>query len=418
MKSNKLLSALLILILLLTPTTAVWAKDVELNTVSATAAFTPRLSAPSKSNSYYYSSKNIFYSIGLGIPNCTAYAWGRAYEILKSKPKLSVDSAHYWYNYNKTNKYYPYGQTPKIGAIACWNNPYGGHVAVVEKIENGVVTLSNSAYNQIEFYTSTFPVGDKAAGQYGSGWSFYGYIYILDAATAEPTTGDVYRITSSDGVNLRKNAGTNNSVVGVIPYNAEITVTEYKSDTYLWGKTSYNGQSGWCVLDYAKLIKDNPTPALPSEKPPAATTPAVPETTTSAIEPTEVTTAPVLETDPQEETTAAMTEPSTASPTPSESAPPLFEGVKPTVTEPTFAPVITTFPEDLDLGMLVTPESIGDANGDGNVNVKDAILIQKYLAKAGVSEADIDISQADVNLDGVITVVDATCIQKIVAKII
>ncbi len=410
MKSNKFLSVLLILILLLTPTAAVSARDTEVAPVSATTAssFTPRLSAPSKSNSYYYSNKNIFYSIGYGMPNCTAYAWGRAYEILKTEPKLSVNSAHYWYNYNKTNKYYPYGQTPKLGAIACWNNPYGGHVAVVEKIENGVVTLSHSAYNQIVFYTSTFPVGDKCAGQYGSGWSFSGYIYILDGETAAPTTGDIYKITSGDGVNMRKGAGTSYSVVTAIPYNTEITVTEYKvAGGYTWGKTTYAGSTGWCVLDYAKLIKDNPTPALPGEKPATEPTTApteattVPEgTTTLPAEPTEVTAVP-------EETTV-----------PVESKPATYDEVQLPATEPTLPPDISAFPEDIDLGMMVTPEIRGDVNGDGYVNIKDANLIQKYVAKVGDGPIELNLEQADVNLDGAISIMDSTCLQKIVAKVV
>lgn len=89
------------------------------------------------------------------MPNCTAYAYGRAYEILGSEPKLSWNNAEQWYDYNKSNGYYKYGKDPKVGAIACWSYSYGGgHVAVVEKVENGVITLSNSAYSGDNF---TFP---------------------------------------------------------------------------------------------------------------------------------------------------------------------------------------------------------------------------------------------------------------------
>lgn len=70
------------------------------------------------------------------MPNCTAYAYGRAYEILGSEPKLSWNNAEQWYGYNKANGYYKYGQTPKVGAIACWSYSYGGgHVAVVERLK-------------------------------------------------------------------------------------------------------------------------------------------------------------------------------------------------------------------------------------------------------------------------------------------
>ncbi len=64
-----------------------------------------------------------------------------------------------------------------------------------------------------------------------------------------------WKITSDDGVKLRSGAGTSYSQVGYIPYKAEITVTETKSaGGYTWGKTSYGGVSGWCVLNYAEKI--------------------------------------------------------------------------------------------------------------------------------------------------------------------
>ena len=102
--------------------------------ISASAlTFTPRYSMPNTDNEYYYSSKNPFYSAGYGLPNCTAYAYGRIYEITGKRPNLSTGNAENWYGYNQSNGYYEYGQTPRLGAIACWSyGGSGGHVAVVE----------------------------------------------------------------------------------------------------------------------------------------------------------------------------------------------------------------------------------------------------------------------------------------------
>ena len=58
------------------------------------------------------------------MPNCTAYAYGRAYEILGSEPKLSWNNAEQWYDYNKSNGYYKYGQTPKVAQLPA------GHITV------------------------------------------------------------------------------------------------------------------------------------------------------------------------------------------------------------------------------------------------------------------------------------------------
>lgn len=122
------------------------------------------------------------------MPNCTAYAYGRAYEILGSEPKLSWNNAEQWYGYNKANGYYKYGQTPKVGAIACWSYSYGGgHVAVVEKVENGVITLSNSAYSGDNFYISTASISDPKVGG-NKGWNFQGYIYLGDFSGSTSTT--------------------------------------------------------------------------------------------------------------------------------------------------------------------------------------------------------------------------------------
>lgn len=137
----------------------------SMSMIASAASFSPRLSAPSSSNKYYYSNLNVFYKYGYGMPNCTAYAYGRAYEILGSEPKLSWNNAEQWYDYNKSNGYYKYGQTPKVGAIACWSyNGGGGHVAVVEKVENGQITFSNSAWSGKKFYLSYASTSDKNAG--------------------------------------------------------------------------------------------------------------------------------------------------------------------------------------------------------------------------------------------------------------
>lgn len=132
--------------------------------------FVPRTTAP-KNNSYY-TSKNAYYKCGYGMPNCTAYAYGRAYEILDSKPKLCMGNAYEWYGYNKQHKYYDYGKKPKLGAICCWAR---GHVAVVEKIAGDKVTISESHYSGRYFDTKTITKGNES--KYCG--SFQGYIYIL-----------------------------------------------------------------------------------------------------------------------------------------------------------------------------------------------------------------------------------------------
>lgn len=104
--------------------------------------FIPRYTAPDISDYHYYSYNNPFYP-KYGMPNCTCYAWGRAYELLGDKPNLSTGNAGEWFEYNKRNGYYPYGSTPKLGAIACWT----GHVSVVENINGNSIITSESNWS-------------------------------------------------------------------------------------------------------------------------------------------------------------------------------------------------------------------------------------------------------------------------------
>lgn len=137
-----------------------------------------RTTAPSKTSKYYYSTSNPFYSAGYGMPNCTAYAWGRWYELLGKRPtKLSTRNAENWYT---NNDGYKRGKTAKLGAIICWSkgkvgvaSDGAGHVAIVEEIKpDGSIITSNSAYKSTNFYLKEIPSTYKLAG-----YTFQGFIY-------------------------------------------------------------------------------------------------------------------------------------------------------------------------------------------------------------------------------------------------
>lgn len=337
---------------------------------NAASTFSPRLSAPASSNKYYYSDLNVFYKYGYGMPNCTAYAYGRAYEILKTEPKLSWGNAENWYGYNKSNGYYSYGKTPKLGAIACWSySGGGGHVAVVEKIENGQITFSNSAWSGTNFYLTYASTSDSNAGG-ASWWNFQGYIYVGDFTGGQAETlpiaykTGIYKTTAA--LNMRSGVGTGNSVLLTIPSNTQITITNVKSDSdYNWGYTTYNGKNGWVCMDYCSYVGavTQPTTAKPTTQP----TTAKPTTQPTTAQPT--TTVP------------ATTQPTTV-------APPANSGNKP-----------------------ANGLNVGDVNGDGYITIADATLIQQYVSSQ-IELTDEQISQCDFDFDGQITIMDTTCIQK------
>lgn len=59
----------------------------------------------------------------------------------------------------------------------------------------------------------------------------------------------------------------------------------------------------------------------------------------------------------------------------------------------------------------------GDVNLDGNVNVDDVTLLQKYIAES-VTLSDLQLAVADVNVSGNVDIDDVTTIQKYIAEII
>ena len=81
-------------------------------------------------------------------------------------------------------------------------------------------------------------------------------------------------------------------------------------------------------------------------------------------------------------------------------------------TRPT-TPTVTTTTKPTTATTVTEPTGIlGDVNGDGVVNVKDATAIQKYAAEMTV---ELNLKLADYNKDGYVNVKDATDIQKTTA---
>ena len=158
-------------------------------------AFTPRLTdAGIRDNFHWFSNDNPYYATGFGMPNCTAYAWGRFWEIGDpnntgaNKPNPNDlpgywDGGYWWREVNRN--VYQTGSTPQLGAVICFDNPgQSGHVAIVEVINpDGSIITSNSAYGGTFFYTQTL----YPSNNYG--WSTYicqGFIYNPNVSPTPP----------------------------------------------------------------------------------------------------------------------------------------------------------------------------------------------------------------------------------------
>lgn len=80
----------------------------------------------------------------------------------------------------------------------------------------------------------------------------------------------------------------------------------------------------------------------------------------------------------------------------------------------TTAPVYTTSPEEPYIATTAAAEPeiiIGDANLDGKVNISDATLVQRIVAKI-IKPNEKQSKAADTNRDGFISIKDSTLIQK------
>ena len=194
--------------------------------------YQPRLTNFSDDNSFYNSTLNVFSRCGYGIPNCTAYAWGRFYEISKQAigelvyPKLSTSNAEDWFTYvrdgytrsplyapeNRKVKWnsnrdwritrwinYGYDTSkniedfiPQVGAIIVYGGGIvgesspGGHVVIIEQInavkdsEGNIVDIqlivSQSGYQGTRFWTRDDIYLSKNY-EYSPDREFMGFIY-------------------------------------------------------------------------------------------------------------------------------------------------------------------------------------------------------------------------------------------------
>lgn len=116
--------------------------------------FVPRLNKNGMFNDPVWYSDNPFYNTAgheWGLPNCTCYAWGRAWETNGGdplyRPTFSTGDAGQWYGYTADG--YSRGSTPQLGSVICFSHSGGGmgHVAVVEEINGSQILTSNSAYH-------------------------------------------------------------------------------------------------------------------------------------------------------------------------------------------------------------------------------------------------------------------------------
>ena len=225
-------------------------------------AFAERTGAPSSTNKYYLKRGKvagalnecieIVKKIHSCLANCVGYCWGRAYEAMGKKPKLSKGNAENWYNYKDG---YPRGQEPKAGAIACWRqgkagveSDGAGHVEFVERVKaSGDIATTASNYGGKRWYCST----RKKSNNYslGSNYTFQGFIYLPVDVTPTPepvdptptpkpkpkfSVGTKVKITGNGNTNIL-GTGTKNGGIGY----KRLVLKYYDEEKYPYAKYRY-----------------------------------------------------------------------------------------------------------------------------------------------------------------------------------
>ncbi|MEA4807168.1 CHAP domain-containing protein [Acetobacterium wieringae] len=230
------------------------AQAVEAKEASAAlpSLFTARTTAPGADNPYFFAS-NPYSQGGYGLPNCTAYAFGRAYEILGTTPNLAMGNANSWWAYNQNTGYYPSGSTPKLGAVICWSGSSDGHVAIVEAINGDTVTLSESTYSGIYFQNYTYTIGAEDATSVGG---FQGYIYIgdyIDAASdvTPPSLSDVL-VTDYQDEGIKITALVSDDISGIGSVYFPVWTENNGQDDLIWHEGSVDGNVASCFIPYSE----------------------------------------------------------------------------------------------------------------------------------------------------------------------
>ena len=280
--------------------------------------FEPRLSlTETEAKSLKYYNSNPFGAVGTGLtdgygmPNCTAYAWGRWWELFDkysngTKPtELSTGNAEDWFPHNKnlsTEKQYPYSSEPKLGSILCYNDPSirangneaGGHVAIVEKITktaDGVTQIetSNSGYGRSDlfFYRRT-GTASNGWGKTSDSYEFQGFIhlpftfqerlggtppkdidvyiwnflyaYLRDPVIVAGIMGNLYQESLLNPYNLQDSGNTYYNGMTDAAYTAQVDAGRISKESFIGDGFGY-GLAQWTWNTYKKHLynfKNNP----------------------------------------------------------------------------------------------------------------------------------------------------------------
>lgn len=196
--------------------------------------------------------------------NCTAYAYGRFSEILGKKASLPTGNAGTWYGQNKSSGAYECGNSPQLGAVACWSYPNAaGHVAVVEKINSdGSILLSESGWGSGLFWTST----RYGPNWYGGAYNFQGFIYNPAVKGLTDTLSSFIKCAQLHVHETNSWVCSKTGITAGSAWSAAFVIAVAKETGDMLGKVLYNSTSATTLITnsilnkYGSVIQSNPEP--------------------------------------------------------------------------------------------------------------------------------------------------------------
>jgi surface antigen len=239
--------------------------------------FIPRLSKPQRKDSTYkYYTKDSYGGYngailgnkrpwtGCVMSNCVGYAKGRFNEIIGKNNCRYLGTGHagtMWNNCNGLSR----GQTPKLGAVACWSGGSTGcgHVAIVEKIyKDESILVSESSWSGFTskqascYYWRTYRIYKTYEGRKPyplSGYKFQGFIY--NPAVDSGTKSYGGSITETEASKVTKD--TTPTTTTTIKYKTEKVKTLVETESL---KTAeYDGElnrtKSATLLSYPSLVE-------------------------------------------------------------------------------------------------------------------------------------------------------------------
>lgn len=193
---------------------------------------------------------------GYTLPNCVALVHAEWLQILTSavgetkalayEAKLCRNNASVYWGY--TGDGFKRGQTPRLGAIACWSggSSGAGHVAFVTGIDGKNWSGKASNYSGSAFYSCSYKYSSKYGYYLGSAYKFQGFIYppidfgeFAVQAVERSSQHNQIRV-NIDNLNVRTGAGTNYTRLGYAEMGYYNVLSQKKDTAYTWYEVEVN----------------------------------------------------------------------------------------------------------------------------------------------------------------------------------